>query len=182
MGEGLRIVFAGTAEFAVPTLRALAAGRDGVAAVFTRPDRPAGRGRRLRASPVKVAAQALGLAVLQPERVSEGEGLERLRELSPDLVFVVALGEILRAEALGVPRIGAVNLHGSLLPRYRGAAHPRPVSSLRAVPPPPSAAPADGAAAGRSGEAAGSRRVRGQPARSSPSDGGGGPGRWCSSG
>jgi len=122
VGEGLRIVLAATAEFAVPTLKALAVGQDGIAAVFTRPDRPAGRGRRLRASPVKAAAQALGLAVLQPERVSEGEGLEQLRELSPDLMLVVAFGEILRAEALAVPRIGAVNLHASLLPRYRGAA------------------------------------------------------------
>ena len=122
MGEGLRIVLAATAEFALPTLKALAAGPDEIAAVFTRPDRPAGRGRRLRASPVKAAAQHLGLTVLQPERVSEGEGLEELRELAPDLMFVVAFGEILSAEALAVPRIGAVNLHASLLPRYRGAA------------------------------------------------------------
>ena len=120
--QGLRIAFLGTAEFAVPTLHILARGPHQVAAVFTRPDRPAGRGRRLRASPIKLAAEKLGLPLLQPERVSAGEGLEALRKVSPDLLFVAAFGEILTAEALSVPRLGAVNLHASLLPRYRGAA------------------------------------------------------------
>ena len=120
--EKLRIVFLGTAEFAVPTLRALARGPDVVVTVVTRPDRPAGRGRKLRPSPVKQAAEELGLAILQPERVSADEGVATLRELSPDLLFVVAFGEILREQALSVPARGAVNLHASLLPRYRGAA------------------------------------------------------------
>ena len=120
--EKLRIVFLGTAEFAVPTLRTLARGPDEVVAVVTRPDRPAGRGRRLRPSPVKQAAGELGLALLQPARVSAPEGVAKLRQLSPDLLFVVAFGEILREEALSVPERGAINLHASLLPRYRGAA------------------------------------------------------------
>ena len=122
MEEPLCIAFLGTADFAVPTLRALAAGPDDIVGVFTRPDRPAGRGRRLRASPVKVAAQGLGLTVFQPERVSEADGLGILRELAPALVVVVAFGEVVSAEVLSVPTLGAVNLHASLLPRYRGAA------------------------------------------------------------
>lgn len=117
----LRIAFLGTAQFAVPTLRSLA-GPHEIIAVFTRQDRPAGRGRRPRPSPVKLAAQELQLPVLQPESVSHAEGLEWLRGLSPDLVFVAAFGEILREEALSIPRLGALNLHASLLPRYRGAA------------------------------------------------------------
>ncbi len=122
MGEPLCIAFLGTADFAVPTLRALAAGPDDIVGVFTRPDRPAGRGRRLRASPVKVAAQELGLTVFQPERVSEADGLGILRELAPALLVAVAFGEVVSAEVLSVPALGAVNLHASLLPRYRGAA------------------------------------------------------------
>ena len=119
---GLRIAFLGTAEFAMPALRLLAQGPNEIAAVFTRPDRPAGRGRRPRASPVKHAAQELGLPLFQPEGVSAGEGLEALRGTSPDLIFVAAFGEIVTEEVLSVPRLGAMNLHGSLLPRYRGAA------------------------------------------------------------
>jgi len=120
--SALRIVFMGTAAFAVPSLRALARGADRVIAVFTPPDRPAGRGRRPRAPAVKLAAQEMGLPVLQYERVSRGEGLERLRLLEPDLVVVAAFGEIISEEALAVPRLGAINLHASLLPRWRGAA------------------------------------------------------------
>lgn len=122
MAMRLRIVFLGTAEFALPSLEALAQGSDGVAAVVTRPDRPAGRGRKLRPPPVKEAAQKLGLPVLQPERASHPEGLTSLRDLSPDLFVVAAYGEILREEALALPRLGAINLHASLLPKYRGAA------------------------------------------------------------
>ncbi len=118
----LRIAFVGTAEFAVPTLHTLAQGEDKVVAVFTRPDRPAGRGRRLRPPPVKRAAETLGLAVRQPERVSRGEGLQALRSARPDLMVVCAFGEILGEDALAVPPLGAINLHASLLPRYRGAA------------------------------------------------------------
>jgi methionyl-tRNA formyltransferase len=120
--QRLRIAFLGTADFAVPTLHVLATGPDDIVAVFTRRDRPAGRGRRLRPSPVKLAARDLGLALLQPERVSEAEGLAQLKELTPDVLFVAAFGELLKPEALSAPRLGAVNLHASLLPRYRGAA------------------------------------------------------------
>jgi len=126
--DSLRIAFLGTAPFAVPTLLALTGGEGlapaatQVVAVFTPPDRPAGRGRLPRPSAVKLAALELGLPVHQPERVSRGEGLELLRESRPDLLVVAAFGEILRPEALAVPRLGAINLHASLLPRYRGAA------------------------------------------------------------
>lgn len=118
----LRIAFMGTAEFAVPALSALAGGENEIAAVFTRPDRPAGRGRRLRSPPVKRGAEELGLPVYQPDRVSSGEGLRVLRSTAPDLVVVVAFGELLSEEVLSAPRLGAVNTHASLLPRYRGAA------------------------------------------------------------
>jgi methionyl-tRNA formyltransferase len=118
----LRIVFLGTADFAVPTLEALAKGPDDIATVVTRPDRPAGRGRKLRPPQVKAAAEGLGLRILQPERISRPPGPELLRGLSPDLLLVAAYGEILSREVLSLPRLGAVNLHASLLPHYRGAA------------------------------------------------------------
>jgi len=118
----LRIVVLATAHFAVPTLDALAQDTDDIAAVITRPDRPAGRGRKLRPPRVKEAAQRLGLAVLQPERVSRPEGIELLRNLAPDLLLVAAFGEILSEEVLALAPLGAINLHGSLLPLYRGAA------------------------------------------------------------
>jgi len=120
--QSLRIVFMGTADFAVPLLRALAAGPDRIAGVFAPPDRPAGRGRKLRPPAVKTAALDLGLDLHQPQKVSTKQGLEDLRRLTPDLVVVTAFGEILSEEALSVARLGSVNLHASLLPRYRGAA------------------------------------------------------------
>jgi methionyl-tRNA formyltransferase len=120
--KALHIAFMGTADFAVPLLRALAAGPDQIAGVFAPPDMPAGRGRRLRAPAVKAAAQELGLDLYQPPRVSKGEGLDELRRLAPDLLVVAAFGEILTEEALSVAKLGAVNLHASLLPSYRGAA------------------------------------------------------------
>lgn len=119
---GLRVVFLATSSFAVPTLRALHRGPDTLLAVVTRPDRPAGRGLHLRPSPVKAAAQELGIPVHQPERVSRGEGLELVRELAPEVLLVAAFGEILKPELLSLSRIGPINLHASLLPRYRGAA------------------------------------------------------------
>ncbi|MFB3881151.1 MAG: methionyl-tRNA formyltransferase [Armatimonadota bacterium] len=126
--SSFRMVFAGTAPFAVPILRALAGAGErspegaAVAAVFTMPDRPAGRGRQPRSSAVKIAALELGIPVHQPDRVSRGEGLALIRALEPDLLVVVAFGEIITPEALAVPRLGAVNVHPSLLPRYRGPA------------------------------------------------------------
>ena len=117
----LRIVFAGTPGFAVPCLRE-AAGRGEVVAVYTQPDRPAGRGRQPAASPVKVEALARGLPVFQPENFRSAAAREQLRELKPDLMVVVAYGLILPQSVLDIPRMGCWNVHASLLPRWRGAA------------------------------------------------------------
>ncbi len=117
----MRIVFAGTPDFAVPSLRA-AADRLGVVAVYTQPDRPAGRGRVLTPSPVKREAQARGIEVFQPERLRGPEAAEALRELRPDLMIVVAYGLLLPQSILDVPTWGCWNVHASLLPRWRGAA------------------------------------------------------------
>ena len=122
MEGSLRIVVLATAQFAIPTLTALARGEDQVAAVITRPDRPAGRGRKLRPPPVREAAERLGLRALQPERVSRPDGVELLRGLAPDLLLVAAFGEIVNEAVLAVAPFGAINIHASLLPRYRGAA------------------------------------------------------------
>ncbi|MBP3983678.1 methionyl-tRNA formyltransferase [Pseudoxanthomonas helianthi] len=117
----MKIVFAGTPEFAVPCLRAAAQGGE-VIAVYTQPDRPAGRGRGLQASPVKLAAQELGISVLQPETLRDEAAQAQLRELAPDLMVVVAYGLILPRKVLKIPRHGCWNVHASLLPRWRGAA------------------------------------------------------------
>jgi methionyl-tRNA formyltransferase len=118
----LNIVYAGTPEFAVPALRALVEAGHRVTAVYTQPDRPAGRGRRLRPSPVKEAATALGIEVRQPQSLRDREAQEALRALAPDLMVVAAYGLILPVEVLTIPRLGCVNIHASLLPRWRGAA------------------------------------------------------------
>lgn len=117
----LRVVFAGTPEFALPCLRA-AAERNEVVAVYTQPDRPAGRGRKLTASPVKTEALALGLPVHAPENFKSRQARETLRALAPDLMIVVAYGLILPQSVLDIPRFGCWNVHASLLPRWRGAA------------------------------------------------------------
>ncbi|MFJ8108504.1 methionyl-tRNA formyltransferase [Streptomyces sp. NPDC096132] len=119
----MKLVFAGTPEVAVPALDALiASGRHEVAAVVTRPDAPAGRGRRLVASPVAQRAEEAGIEVLKPGRPREPEFLERLREIAPDCCPVVAYGALLPKVALDIPAHGWVNLHFSLLPAWRGAA------------------------------------------------------------
>jgi len=118
----VRLVFAGTPDVALPSLRALLDSRHEVVAVVTRPDAPAGRGRTLQASPVAALAEEHGLEVLKPERASDPEFLERLRELAPDCCPVVAYGALVPKVALGIPRHGWVNLHFSLLPAWRGAA------------------------------------------------------------
>ncbi|MET7275213.1 methionyl-tRNA formyltransferase [Streptomyces flaveolus] len=119
----MKLVFAGTPEVAVPALDALiASGRHEVAAVVTRPDAPAGRGRRLVASPVAERAQEAGIEVLKPAKPRDPEFLERLREIAPDCCPVVAYGALLPRVALDVPAQGWVNLHFSLLPAWRGAA------------------------------------------------------------
>ena len=123
-----RIVFMGTPDFAVPSLQALARDHQ-VVGVVTQPDRPAGRGRRLVAPPVKEAAGALGLEVIQPPTLRRPEAVERLVAWRPDLVVVAAFGQILRPEVLAIPPHGCLNVHASLLPRYRGAA-PIPAAIL----------------------------------------------------
>jgi methionyl-tRNA formyltransferase len=121
MTEHLRIVFMGTPDFAVSSLEVLAGGQHEVVAVVTRPDAPRGRGRKLTAPPVKAAALNLGLPVIQPESLREPAFLDELRVFAPDIIVVVAF-RLLPPELLAIPRIGCINLHGSLLPRYRGAA------------------------------------------------------------
>ncbi len=117
----MRILFAGTPDFALPSLRA-AAERNEVVAVYTQPDRPAGRGRGLTASPVKREAIARGIPVLQPESLKGELMQDVLRQLAPDLMVVVAYGLILPRKVLAIPRFGCWNVHASLLPRWRGAA------------------------------------------------------------
>jgi methionyl-tRNA formyltransferase len=118
----LRIVFAGTPEFAVPCLEACRASGAQVVAVYTQPDRPAGRGRKLAESPVKQAALAAGLSVEQPESLKSPEAQAALAAHAPDLLVVVAYGLILPRKVLAIPRLGCWNVHASLLPRWRGAA------------------------------------------------------------
>jgi methionyl-tRNA formyltransferase len=117
----LKLGFAGTPDFAVPALQVLAA-RHRIAAVFTQPDRPSGRGRVLHMSPVKRRALELGLTVHQPATFKTAEALETLRAAQVDALIVVAYGLILPASALDIPRWGCFNIHASLLPRWRGAA------------------------------------------------------------
>lgn len=118
----LRVVFAGTPEFSVPCLEACRAAGVEVVAVYTQPDRPAGRGRKLAASPVKQAAEAAGIPVEQPESFKAEADRERLAAYAPDLMVVVAYGLILPRKVLAIPRLGCWNVHASLLPRWRGAA------------------------------------------------------------
>jgi len=117
----MRIVFAGTPEFAVPSLRAAARHHE-VVAVYTQPDRPAGRGRGLTPSPVKLEAVARGIPVYQPDTLRTPEAQAQLRALQPDLMVVVAYGLILPKKVLAIPTHGCWNVHASLLPRWRGAA------------------------------------------------------------
>lgn len=118
----LSIVFAGTPEFSVPALEALAASAHRVVAVYTQPDRPAGRGQQLAMSAVKQCALRHSLPVEQPPTLRDPEAVERLAALRPDVMVVVAYGLILPANVLAIPRLGCVNIHASLLPRWRGAA------------------------------------------------------------
>ena len=117
----MRVLFYGTPEFALPTLDALLE-RHEVVGVITQPDRPVGRGRRVTAPPVKRRAEAAGVVVLQPARLRDPEWPARLAALSPEVAVVVAFGQILPKAVLDVPARGSINVHASLLPRYRGAA------------------------------------------------------------
>lgn len=118
----MRIVFAGTPDFAVPTLQALLDSPHDVVAVYTQPDRPAGRGRKLTASPVKQLAAAHDIPVYQPENFKPADTITELAALNADLMIVIAYGLILPQSVLDTPRLGCINVHGSLLPRWRGAA------------------------------------------------------------
>jgi len=121
-GEGVRLIFAGTPAVALPALDAIAASAHDLLAVVTRPDAPAGRGRRLVRSPAAAWADERGVEVLSPQRPREPEFLDRLGDLAPDCVPVVAYGSLVPPAALGVPKHGWINLHFSLLPAWRGAA------------------------------------------------------------
>ena len=118
----MRIVFMGTPEFAVPSLKALREAGYDVCGVFTQPDKPKNRGMKLQASPVKEYALSVGISVFQPVKMRDGEALSILQGLKPDLIAVAAYGKILPVDFLELPPLGCVNVHSSLLPKYRGAA------------------------------------------------------------
>ncbi len=118
----MKIIFAGTPDFAVPSLQMLLASKHQVCAVYTQPDRPAGRGRHQHASPVKALALKYALPVFQPLTLKTDEDLQQLQSFNADLMVVVAYGMILTQAVLDTPRLGCINVHGSLLPRWRGAA------------------------------------------------------------
>ncbi len=118
----MRVVFMGTPDFAAASLKKLIDRDYEIAGVFTQPDKPKGRGMEMSFSPVKELALSSGLPVYQPEKMRDGTALGIIRELEPDILVVVAYGRILPDDILAVPKYGAVNVHGSLLPRYRGAA------------------------------------------------------------
>ena len=122
-GNGLKLVFCGTPEFAVPTLEALRAADHQISLVVSQPDRPTGRDQQLTAPAVKQAALAAGLPVTQPEKIrTNAEFRAQLEAIAPDAIVVVAYGRIIPPWMLALPRLGCINLHGSLLPKYRGAA------------------------------------------------------------
>jgi methionyl-tRNA formyltransferase len=117
----IRTVFMGSPDFAIPTLKFLAENTS-IAGVVTQPDRPAGRGRSLTSPPIKILAVELGLSVIQPRRLKEPEAVQQLKDWKPELIVVAAFGQILRPEVLDLPVYGCINIHASLLPRWRGAA------------------------------------------------------------
>lgn len=119
----MKVVFMGTPEFAVPCLRALAESEHSVAAVFTQPDKPKGRGYKMIPTPVKSEAEEYGLPVYQPLSLRKGddaaESMKILNDIAPDLIVVTAYGQILPKEVLELPRYGCINIHASILPKYR---------------------------------------------------------------
>ena len=117
----IRIVFMGSPDFSLPSLRSLAQTYQ-VIGVVTQPDRASGRGRELKAPPVKLLAQELNIPVIQPQKLREPEAKQQLQAWSPDLIVVAAFGQILKKDVLDMPRYGCINIHASLLPRWRGAA------------------------------------------------------------
>lgn len=118
----MKVIFMGTPDFAVGTLQALISSRHEVAAVFTQPDKPKGRGKAVQQTPVKEMALTAGLLVYQPARVREESVVAQIKELAPDVIVVVAFGQLIPQAVLDIPKYGCVNVHASLLPKYRGAA------------------------------------------------------------
>ena len=118
----MRIVFIGTGEIGAPTLRALLKGEHEVAAVVTQPDKPVGREQRIEPPPIKKEIATTAIPVLQPPRIKDPQAIEEVRRLTPDVIVVAAYGQILPREVLEIPRLACLNLHASLLPRWRGAA------------------------------------------------------------
>jgi methionyl-tRNA formyltransferase len=118
----MKVVFMGTPDFAVPTLRMLIDENYDIQAVVTQPDRPKGRGKKLAPTPVKEVANEYNIPVLQPERVRTPEFIQAMKEIAPDVIIVIAFGQILPKDILDIPQYGCINVHGSLLPKYRGAA------------------------------------------------------------
>ena len=118
----MKIVFMGTPDFAAPCVDSIKNAGHEIVGVFTQPDKPKGRGYALAAPPVKLAAQKIGVPVYQPANLRDGKAVEILKELAPDCIVVVAYGKILPKSILELPRYGCVNIHASLLPKYRGAA------------------------------------------------------------
>lgn len=122
MSDGLKIIFAGTPEFAVPALQALIDSKHQVIAVYTQPDRPAGRGKKLLSSPIKKIAENTLISILQPKSLRNEEEHCRVSSLAADVMVVAAYGLILPSTVISAPRLGCINIHASLLPRWRGAA------------------------------------------------------------
>ena len=118
----MKAIFMGTPEFAIPSFEALYESDFEIALVVTQPDRPKGRGKKLSSPPVKLVALEHDIEVFQPERIKDREAIEKIKQVKPDLIIVVAFGQILPKEILELPRYGCINVHASLLPKYRGAA------------------------------------------------------------
>jgi methionyl-tRNA formyltransferase len=121
MATAVRLIYLGTGDFALPAFEHLVATGHEVAALITQPDRPQGRKQEVVPAPIKRAAEVRGIPVLQPEDVNAAESLERVRAIGPDLLVTAAYGQILSGDLLSIPRLGGINLHGSVLPSYRGA-------------------------------------------------------------
>ena len=118
----MRIIFIGTGEIGVPTLQALQTSEHEIVAVLTQPDKPVGRDQRIEASPIKKAAAQMKMPISQPTRIKDRQAIEQIRALQPDVIVVIAYGQILPRAVLEIPKIACLNLHASLLPRWRGAA------------------------------------------------------------
>jgi len=118
----LKIIFMGTADFGGPVLEKLADSKENQVMVITQPDRPQGRGRKILPTPIKKIALNKGLEVFQPENINDEESTKRIKKFNPDIILAVAYGQILSSHILNIPKMGCINIHGSLLPKYRGAA------------------------------------------------------------